>query len=366
MLSRRRFILNATAAVAADWPEFRGHGDSLTRSSKLPLTWGPTRNVAWSATTVGYGQSSPVVYRDRVFITSIDGPEKEALYILCLDSQSGSELWCREFAATQRVKNSGMTSKAAPTPCVDRDRLYVFFESGDLMALDHGGRTMWSRKLTQEYGPFQGNHGVGSSPRLTSRGLVILVAHGGPCYLLSIDRWTGRNLWQVERESKTAWTTPSVVQRGGREQIIVSVNGRIEAYDARDGSSMWFIDGLKGNLLSSATVAGDLLVAGSSDKGNVAGVRLPENDREPARIVWKAANATTYFASPLIHQDRVWLVAKVGVGWCLDLKTGRELWNGRLAGECWASPVGAGGRVYFFTVNGVTEVCIARLLLQKN
>lgn len=356
MLSRRALLLQSAAAMAAGWPEFRGHGDSLGQAPDLPLTWGPAANLAWTAATPGYGQSSPVVWGNRVFLTSVSGPVKEVLHVFCLDLQSGRELWHRQFQAAQRIQNTGTTSKGAPTPCVDSSRLYVFFESGDLMALSHDGEPLWSRRLTEEYGPFQGNHGVGSSPRLTANGVAVLVAHGGPCYLLLADRATGKNLWRTERDTKVAWTTPSVMRRGEREQIIVSVNGRIESYDARDGRSVWFLDGIKGNLLSSATVAEDLLIVGSSDKGNVTAIELPRKDGESARIAWKADNATSYFGSPLVYHDRVWLSAKVGVGWCLDLRTGDELWSGRLAGECWASPVGAAGRVYFFSVNGVTQV----------
>lgn len=354
-ISRRAFLIPAVAA-AAEWPEFRGHGDSLSRGTRLPLTWNSKNNLAWTAGTPGYGQSGPVVWGERIFLTSVEGAEKETLHAFCLDLRSGREIWRRRFPATQRIKFSDMTSKAAPTPCVDRDRVYVFFESGDLIALDHGGGTLWARKLTEEYGAFQGNHGVGSSPRLTSRGLVVLVAHGGPCYLLSVDKVTGRNVWRAERESKTAWTTPCVIRRNGIEQVVISVNGTIESYDAISGRSLWSVDGIKGNLLSSATVSGGLLVAGSSDKGNVTAIALPGAREGTPRVLWKAENATSYFGSPLIHHDRVWLTAKVGVGWCLDRKSGREIWNGRLAGECWASPVGAGDRVYFFTVKGVTEV----------
>lgn len=274
MPSRRSFLLQAGGGLAVNWPEFRGQGNSLTEASNLPLTWSSTSNIAWSVNTPGYGQSSPVVWNNRVFLDSVDGADKETLYVFCLDLASGGEIWRRHFAAAQRVKNSDTTSKGAPTPCVDRDRIYVFFESGDLLALDHDGRTRWSRKLSQEYGPFQGNHGVGSSPRLTSHGVAVLVTHGGPCYLLLADKATGKTVWRTEREAKTAWTTPCIARSGGEEQIIVSVNGRIESYDAVDGRSVWHVDGVKGNLLSSATIAGDLLVSGSSEKGNVTAIQL--------------------------------------------------------------------------------------------
>jgi len=348
-ISRREFGMQAFAA--ANWPEFRGAGDSIARLRRLPLTWSDTQNVAWSVATPGYGQSSPTVWRDSVFLTSVEGPEKNQLVVFCLDLRTGDERWRKQYAASRTAKLGPMISKAAPTPCVDRDRLYVFFESGDLIALTHSGETVWTRNLSGEYGDFQGNHGLGSSPRLTSKGVVILAAHGGPCYLLAVDKATGRNHWRTDRELKTAWTRPCVARVGRREQILVSVNGRIESYDANTGDSVWFADGLKGNLLSSATVSGDVLVVGSSEKGNVVAIDLASG-----REKWRAPNATSYFGSPLIHLDRVWLAGKVGVGWCIDLKTGRELWTGRLAGECWSSPLGAADRVYFFGVNGVTEV----------
>lgn len=353
MISRRCVLGQASALAGAGWPSFRGAGDSLTDGRQLPLTWSAE---TWSATTPGYGQSSPVVFGKRVFITAVEGAGKETLYVLCLDLKSGRELWRRTFAATQRTKNSETTSRAAPTPCVDGRRLYVFFESGDLLALDHDGRTLWTRKLTEEYGLFQGNHGIGGSPVLTSMGLAVLVSHGGPCYLLLADKATGENVWRTERETKAAWTTPNVLRRAGREQIVVSVNGRVESYDGADGRSLWHLDGFKGNLLSSATVAEDLLIVGSSEKGNVAAIAMPDRDGEEARLAWRAENASSYFGSPLVHRGQIWMAGKVGVGWCLDLRSGKELWHTRLAAECWASPIGAGERVYFFTVKGVTEV----------
>jgi outer membrane protein assembly factor BamB len=359
-ITRRDFLgqASAAAAFASDWPEFRGQGDSIA-GGKLPLRWSDEQGVVWSAVLPGYGQSSPVIQEDRVYLTSVEGPQKETLHVLCLDLKSGGEIWRRQFPAAQKIKNGDMTSKAAPTPCVDRNRLYVFFESGDLLALDHSGRTVWWRKLTEEYGPFQGNHGVGSSPRLTTHGLTVLVTHAGPSYLISVEKATGKNQWRAERESKTAWTTPCVVRHGGREQVIVSVNGKLESYDSEEGRPLWTVGGLKGNLLASASAAGDRMVVGSSEKGCLKAFSLPEKDGESPRELWTASNATCYFGSPLLYHGRAWLAGKVGVAWCVDLATGRELWNERLAGECWASPIGGGDSVFFFTIKGVTQIYAA-------
>lgn len=351
---KRRWFLAQSILAAGDWPEFRGRGDSLTTENRLPLEWSNTESVAWSVETPGYGQSSPVVHGKRIFITAVDGKMKETLWVACLNLGNGRIEWKRDFSSGHPDKWSDMISKGAPTPCVDRDHLYVFFESGDLMALRHDGTTVWRRNLTSDYGKFEGNHGIGSSLRLSSAGIVVLAAHGGPSYLLTVDRKTGKNVWKTDRETKTAWTTPLIQGSGKAEQIVISVNGTVAGYDAHSGREHWAVDGFKGNLLSSATIFGDTVVAGSSEKGQLAAISIPDG-----KVKWKAENATSYFGSPLVHRGRVWFAGKVGVGWCLDFETGREIWNGRLAGECWASPVGAGDRVYFFTVKGVTEVYAA-------
>jgi outer membrane protein assembly factor BamB len=351
-LGRRAFLMQS-AAAAAEWPEFRGRGDSLDRKGRPPLAWGAGRKVAWSAELPGYGQSSPVVWGKRVFVTAVEGAEKETLLVCCFDLASGRALWRKTFVATQRMKNSDTVSKGAPTPCTDGKRVYVFFESGDFMALDHDGNALWRRKLSEEYGLLEGNHGIGSSPRLSAKGVVVQVTHGGPGYLLCADRESGANVWKTDLEMKVAWTTPSVVRRGGKEAVIVSAGGRLDGFSGEGGERLWSVGQLKGNLLSSATVAEDLIVVGSSEKGQVVGMRMTEG--EP-KVAWTAENATSYFGSPLVLGDRIWMVGKVGVAWCLDRGTGRELWNARLQGECWASPLGVAGRVYFFTVKGVTEV----------
>lgn len=343
------------AARKENWPEFRGSGNSLSSNRDLPIRWAIDRNVAWSVPLTGYGQSSPVVWDDRIFLTSIEGPEKEKLYISCFSTRDGRKLWQREFAATQRVKNSNMVSKGAPTPVVDKSRVYAFFESGDLLALDHSGEVIWSRKLTAEYGPFDGNHGVGSSLRLTDKSLLVLATHSGPCYLLSLDRRNGQNIWKADRRKAVAWSTPVILRHGGQEVIIVSANGSLEGYRAGSGEQLWQVEGIKGNLLASPTIAGDIIVVPSGDKGATIALRVSADLASQPETLWRAENASAYFNSPLIQDGLVYMVNKAGVAFCLDLKTGTERWFTRV-GECWASPVGVGGRVYFFTASGKTVV----------
>ncbi|MGH9803282.1 MAG: PQQ-binding-like beta-propeller repeat protein, partial [Blastocatellia bacterium] len=325
----------------------------------LPLEWSDTKNVAWNAALPGYGQSSPVIWRDKVFLTAVEGAMKEKLLALCYDLKSGRELWRREFAATFTMKDSGTVSKAAPTPGVDDKRVYFFFESGDLIAFDHKGKLQWQRKLAEEYGGYKTNHGLGGSVALTDKAVTLLVIHSGPSYLLAVDKQTGKNLWKTDRPSGGGWSTPTVITSQSKQQILISVSGGVTGYDAANGQQLWTVGGLKGNNIPSPSfdLEQKIVVAGSSDKGMNVAIKLGgAGDVSESNILWRAQEATANFSSPLIHQGHVYFINKAGVAFCLDLKTGEERWRQRLGGEVWTSPLAAADRIYFFTNEGKTFV----------
>lgn len=341
------------------WPGFRGTGDSQTQARQLPLHWSTQENLAWQINLPGYGQSSPVVWRDRIFLTAVQGAHKERLLLFCHDFKTGRQRWQREAPATFTQKDADIVSKAAPTPVVDAQGLYVFYESGDLFAFQHDGKLQWQRKLAAEYGSDKTNHGLGSSLAQTSQAIFVLVAHSGPSYLLAVDKQTGKNLWKTELQSGGGWSTPLVAEVNGQSQLIVSISSTITSYDALSGRVIWTAGGFKGNNIPSPTVAYNekLVIAGSTDKGMNVALKLGgTGEVTQSHLAWRAEEATANFASPLIHQGHVYFVNKVGVVFCLDLQTGAERWRTRLGGECWASPLAAGERLYFFTNSGVTVV----------
>jgi outer membrane protein assembly factor BamB len=353
---------------ASVWPGFRGTGDSHTEAEGLPLTWSETKNIAWNIPLPGYGQSSPVVWKGRLFLTAVEGAMKEKLIVLSYDLKSGREIWRKEFVATFTMKDAGTVSKAAPTPVVDDKRVYFFFESGDLLAFDHSGKLQWQRKLADEYGGYKTNHGLGSSLAITDDAVVTLVVHSGPSYLLAADKRTGKNLWKQELKPGGGWSTPLVIGQTGKQQILLSIGGSVTAYDGKTGEPIWSFGGLKGNNIPSPSVDPEqgLLVAGSSDKGMNVAIRLGgSGDVTASNLLWRAPEAAANFCSPLIHQGYVYFVNKVGVAFCLDLKTGEERWRQRLGGEVWASPLAAGNRIYVFGVDGKTFVLQAGAKFQQ-
>jgi len=337
--------------VAEAWPGFRGKGDSHASASGLPLQWSDDEGVAWRKKLEGYGQSSPVVWGDRVFVTSVQGAEKETLIVSALSVKTGKTLWSKRFDADQKIKSSQMVSRAAPTPVVDAKRLYVFFESGNLMAMGHDGEVVWQRGLSKAYGAFQGNHGIGSSPALTADGgLAVLVDHGGPSYLLCVDAGTGKTRWKADHPQRVSWSSP--VYASG--EIIVSSNGFVESHDAVSGKKRWSVDGLEKNTVPSPTLTDDLVIVGTSDRAHSVAIR--RRGAQAGRIAWRAEDASTTFCSPLAAGQSVYYVNRAGVVHSVDMKTGKKRWDQRIASSCWASPVLAGDRVYFFGKDGSTTV----------
>lgn len=353
----------ALAAPASEaWPGFRGDGSSAT-PARLPLRWGTAENVAFRTPLPGYGQSSPAVAGGRAFVTAVDGPEKGRLIVAAVDARSGRVAWTRDFASTLPGKNNPMMSRAAPTPCADAERVVAFFESGDVVALSHAGKTLWQRSLSREYGELKNNHGLGASPAQSDAAVFVLADHQGPSYLAALDKRTGKTLWKADRASRSSWTSPVVAELGGREAVVVSSGGTLDAYDAATGALVARAEGLTGNTIPSPAVAGGRVITGAGEsrvKPDLLASALSNAcfrlDGSAFAPVWRGAKAISHHASPVAHAGHVYFTTKTGFVHCLDAESGEERYAERLPNVCWATPVAAGDRVYFFGKDGVTAV----------
>jgi outer membrane protein assembly factor BamB len=245
--------------------------------------------------------------------------------------------------------------------------VYCFFEGGNLIALTHAGKVRWERSLVTDYGEFKGGHGLGSSPCQTADTLFVLVDHPGPCYLLAVDKATGKTKWKADRTTRTSWSSPVVAVRNGKPEVVVSSNGSVDGYDPGTGKRLWEHTGLAGNTLPSASASGDVILVGAG-AGRGAGdpkaagrsnccLTLTDDGGKPGyKVAWGADGATASYATPLAHKGHAYFVNATGVLYCLDLKTGKELYAERLPAACWASPIAAGDHVYFFCKDGRAAV----------
>ncbi|MBG30922.1 MAG: hypothetical protein CMI31_13125 [Opitutae bacterium] len=336
----------------ANWQGIRGLGDSHADAKGLPLTWADEKNMAWRMKLPGYGQSTPVVWADKVFCTWTKGEFSEESVIGCHRLSDGKSLWNKSYQSPVKTKRSMMVSQAAPSPVVDDKGIYLFFENGLLVALSHAGEELWKRFLTKEYGPIEGNHGIGSSLVQSTGHLGLLVDHGGPSYLLKIDKVTGKTTWKVDRPKRVSWSTPTLSRQGEGETLFISSNGIAEAYDFTSGKRFWSKEGIEGNTVASPTLTDEFVIIGSSAPDQSMALRRKESLEGKNRVAWVAEDGSSSFGSPLATDKHVYFVNRAGVASCHEIKTGKKLWNLRLPGSCWASPIWAEGRIYFFIKEG--------------
>ncbi len=355
----RALVLAAAAsagiATGGDaWPGFRGDGTSLTAAGDLPGEWSDDSNLAWTVDLEGYGQSSPVVWKDRVYVTSVEGPNKERIITGAYRLSDGTRLWVDIRESTSPAEAHERMSKAAPTPAANEAGLWVFFESGDLIAFGHDGSERWKRYLPRAGDSWVGNHGLGSSPRLSDGRLFLHAAPFKEGRLFAIDAATGEDLWTRDLPAAPSFSTPIAVSHGGTELLLTTAGGGVVAYDAADGREAFRrpARGGRGYAVPSASHAGGIVVIASGEAGGTHSFHLDS----PGDTLWTAGKATTEFSSPLLQDGRAYLVNSVGVLFELDLDTGTELSAQRLPSGCWASPIASGTRLFFFTVDGDTVV----------
>lgn len=364
-------ILITPRLSRADWPAFLGGSERYEQSVSIPTKWSPEENVKWTADLPGHGQSSPVVIGNQVYLTAVEGPNKEENIVACYSLSSGEQLWAYRFENSLQVENNVYTSRAAPTPAADSQGVYAFFESGDFVALTPEGTLRWQRDFASDYGKIEGRFGLGGSVASFEDQLYVLCDNEGPSYLLALNKSTGKTNWKTARSSRVAWSSPAVLPVDGKMQVVVSSAGPIDGYDAADGSLIWSVDGVGGNTVASPIPFGDgrFLVGASpgrngensdgAKKSNMA-VQVTKTDTGyDAKVLWRNEDVTSSFGSPIVYRERAYYVNRAGGLFCLNANTGELLFQKRMSESIWATPLGCGDHVYFFGQKGDTTVIAA-------
>lgn len=350
------------------WVGFRNGGQSHAEGL-LPLIWTPESNIAWQCELDGYGQSSPVIWGDRVYVTSVRGENKETLLISAFDLPSGNLCWVRSFNSSMQEPSDYMHARAAPTPVVDSAGVYAFFESGDLVALTHDGQLRWSMSFTRQFGPIQSNHGLGASPTQSPTQIIISIENRATSKIVALSKSDGAIAWSHDRPQGNSYASPIVVPWEDGHLVVLSSQGRLDVYGAEDGKHLLHMEGIEGNTLPSPTWIGDHIVLaaripefGSSAEAARSNccLRLVPGEPWTAEVLWRSTKAVCDYASPVVVGDRVFIVNSVGVLFCLSLTDGQELYAERLNVECWATPIVSQDRLYFFGKDGETVVVPVR------
>ncbi|MCD8534476.1 MAG: PQQ-like beta-propeller repeat protein [Verrucomicrobia bacterium] len=242
-------LVLTTALDAGEWANWRGpNGLGISDETNLPVKWDTQTNVAWKSTLPGQGTSSPVVFQDRVFITT--QTEDDSLHVLAIHAQKGEILWNTKVGQG-KLPAHNLHNMATPTPVADGQHVWAHFGTGDLVCLNSDGTIVWQRNLVQDYGAYRSNHGMGNSPLIVDGKLLIACMHQGPSYLLAVDPLTGKNIWKTERnldskeEAMDSYSSPIVAHLDNQKLVILSGADHLDAYDPSTGSQIWISSGLQ-------------------------------------------------------------------------------------------------------------------------
>ena len=373
-------------SVDADpyWPQWRGPlANGVATAATPPLEWSETRNVRWKVEIPGRGSSTPIVWGDRLYLSTaipagVTGDAQHAprgglrsrgmhqFVVMAIDRNTGRTVW--ERVAREQEPHEGAHndngSWANGSPITDGEHLYVYFESFGLYAYDMNGSLIWEKDLGDKR--MRNEFGEGSTPALHGNTLVIIWDHlnGDGSFVVALDKRDGSELWRRPREEIDTWATPLILEVNGRPQVIVPAQQRIRSYDLETGDIVWEGDGLTMNPIPSPVHEDGLVVLMSGFRGNdLRAVRVAEARGDidgTSAVAWSFDRDTPYVPSPIIANGVLYfLKSNSGIVSAFDAKTGTPHYqNQRLGGlpNVFSSPVAAGDRVYFTGREGTTIV----------
>ncbi len=342
----------AVPGGAADWPQFRGAGNaSVTLETDLPVQW-QAEDAAWSIALPGRCVSGPIVANHRVITTSSSGRQNERLSVFCVDADRGKLLWKRQLWATGRTFCHPLTSMAAPTPATDGTRIYALFASNDLVCLDFDGNALWMRSLGMEHPQSFDDRGLGSSPLLVGKTLVVQLECSGDSFVMGIDGQDGSTLWKRALPNSINWLSPATLKVDGKEMALVQTTDQLLVLEPATGAVVSSYQ-TPGTAIASP-VAHDGVIYMPS-RGLTALQFLPKADSPT--LLWQQNRLGAQRGSPVVNQGKLFVIRSSNVLACGDAKTGKTLWNVRLKGsQFWATPIVAGHHIYTASAEGLVQV----------
>lgn len=359
----------SVSALAENWPQWRGPRlNGVSGEKNLPVRWSPTLGIAWKLAMPSRSGATPIIWDNNVFLNVAEGDD---LHLWCVDKRKGTIVWKKHVAAgNYKINKQNMSS---PSPVTDGQSVWVMTGIGVLKAFDLRGNELWTRDIQKDYGKFGLNWGYASSPLLHENSLFVQVLHGmktdDPSYLLRIDKKTGKTVWRVERptdavrESPDSYTTPALLRYGNNTEIVITGGDCITGHDPATGKELW--RGIGFNLdkhpayriIASPVVYEDMIFAPTRVRPLIAFRAGGRGDISQSHKMWAFVNGPDV-PTPVTDGKYFYSVNDRGIVWCLDARTGQEIYGGqRIKTATYsASPVLADGQIYVTNEDGLTTV----------
>jgi outer membrane protein assembly factor BamB len=353
-------VAGAGLARGENWPAWRGpRGDGTSLEQHVPIRWDATNHVVWKTAVPGEGHSSPILWGNRLFLTSALKQTEERC-LLCFERKTGKLLWQQTVLRAPLEAKNSENSFASSTPTTDGQKIYVTFLDGKdvvVAACDFTGKSNWLVRP----GQFVNQHGFSHNPTLFEDKVIVCCDSKGENFVVALARADGHLLWKVRRENPTQSFSPPLIRKlAGRVQLVLPGNKAVTSLDPNTGSPLWSVSGPSDDSVITPVYnerAGLVLSCSSWPKRVLLAIRPDgQGDVTESKVVWRSTEGTPYVPSPISVGDWFFTAsADTKEAFCFEAATGKVLWHEKM-GLHHASPVAAEGRLYFLNDEGVAHV----------
>lgn len=356
-------MLSVTGEGAKYWPRWRGpSGQGYVAPGKYANTWAPNRNVKWRVAVPGAGNSSPIVWGDRIYLTTAQDRGAK-LSLLAFDRASGTQLWESVVPTDGMIEHAHQKNgHASATPVTDGRMIFASFGRHGLVGFDMAGKIVWHRK----FGPIDNYHGPAGSPVLYKDRIFLYQDHDGTpsqrAFVAAFDARTGKTIWETPRSETVGWGTPVVINTGTRDELVVNSQRRVAAYDPATGKELWTVRGMTFEVIPTPVVGEGLVFTSSGRAGPTLAIRPGgSGDVTATHVVWSTAKGSPFVPSGIVHDGLLYLVNDMqSILTVYAARTGALVYQGRMGVAqregFSASPVVVNDELYFTNDDGDTFV----------
>jgi outer membrane protein assembly factor BamB len=364
LLAAVSYLISGSAALAANWPAWRGpEGTGVTRETNLPLTWSATENVKWKIELPEPGNSTPIIWNDRIFLTQAVGERRT---VMCLDRKDGRQLWQQGPTWSQPERTHKTNPYCAASPVTDGERVIAWFGSAGLWCWDLAGSEQWHLDLGKQ----DHEWGYGSSPVIDGDLCLLNFGPGPRSFLVAVNKRTGKEVWRFDvpppaiqegpgSGQNTAytgsWSTPAILEINGQRELVVTLPGAIFSLDPATGRELWHCNGLNPLAYAQPLLVDGVVVGFGGYNGFAIGTKIGgAGDVTATHRLWQEKRNPQRIGSGVAVDGRIYIGSDPGIVQCLDAKTGHMVWQERppVPGgrtQSWSSVVGSGDRLYLLT-----------------